>query len=121
MPTYGSFDLGGACRVQMLFNPSEYQRNAFWGVTGVQLLWGGNRGRTFVVRGLFSASTRAGVAAKRDTLLSYADGIGRALTDSEGTAWPYVVFTGEFAWTTPYAAFGSSYCREYQATFVGAV
>lgn len=121
MASYDGFDLGYACRVEMLPAPSELQVNAFFGVSGVQTLWGGNRGRIFTVNAVAAGANAAAVDAKRDTLLSYADGIGRVLVDDVGASWSYVIFTGQFQFTGPYGVAGGLVVRPYTAVFRGNV
>ena len=116
---YDGFSFGRSIRVTMITHPSAAQVNEFFGVTGRQRLWGGGRGRIFVVEALFFGANRAAVDALRNTLLSYDDGIGRVLTDTGGTAWPAVVFTGQYNPTGGYVYGHGGLLLPYRAHFEG--
>ena len=60
------------------------------------MIYGGTRGRTFLISGVLVGDSIAAVAAAEATLLSYDDGVGRTLTDTLGRSWPAVVFTGQY-------------------------
>lgn len=87
---------GQAVKVQHVLSPSAQQINAFFGISGTTLVYGGSRGRAFFVSGVLVASDLATLAVAESTLLSYDDGIARTLTDAWGRSWPYVVFRGEY-------------------------
>jgi hypothetical protein len=120
--TYGGAAVfGSAVSVEMTPAPSDAQEFSYFGVTGLSRLWGGGRGRRFTVRGVLTGATPADVAAARDLLLSYDDGIARTLYDSvEDVSWPAVVFTGGFRWSASYGAnSGFGWARAYEAEFLG--
>jgi hypothetical protein len=122
----GSPIFGLAVRINMVPNPSEAQFATFFGVTGRFRLHGGSRGRMFMVSGLLYGPTSGDVAAARNTILSYDDGIARTLVDVEGTSWTNVVFTGAFEWVGDYGVFddGSGnvvWARPYTAVFEGMI
>lgn len=120
MADYDGMNFGLAVKTAMVPNPSEAQLNAFFGLSGVYRLWGGGRGRVFFVEGLLYGSTRASVIAWRTLFLTYDDGIGRVLTDTDSTAWSNVVFTGVFEWTDRWAFDGGgNWYRPYKAGFFG--
>lgn len=127
MATYGGASVfGGSVTVEMTPAPSESQVSAFFGVSGTFSTFGGTRGRSFRVTGLLGGATPEAVAAARDTLLSYDDGIGRVLYDPvENVSWPQVVFTGAFRWTGPFGAAATAgstlWVRPYECLFVGRV
>lgn len=118
---YGAFSLGYAPRVSMTPNPSEKQLNTFFGYSGVQSLWGGRRGRVFDVQAVFAGANLAAVVALRDALLAYDDGVARTLTDTAGTVWTNVVFSGAFQPLGPYMASGTQIILPYRAVFEGRV
>lgn len=118
---YADFSLGLAPRVTMTTNPSEKQLNTFFGYSGVQSLWGGTRGRVFEVQAVFGGANIAAVVALRDALLAYDDGIARTLTDTAGTIWSNVVFSGAFQPTGPYLARGTLIYLPYRAVFEGRI
>lgn len=120
MPAYYDvFDLGQAARVTMVTNPSEKQINTFFGYSGVQSLWGGRRGRVFEVQAVFVGANRAAVDALRNALLAYDDGVARTLTDTGGTVWSNVVYSGAFQPMGPYMASGGNLILPYRAIFEG--
>lgn len=97
MAAFGGASIFGAVsRVTMTVAPSAQQVNAFFGVEGNQFLWGGSRGRVFLVEGIFVDTDIPSVMAQQANLLSYADGIARVFTDNQGTDWPNVVFDGTY-------------------------
>jgi len=117
MATYGLFDLGLATNVVVTHNPSEKQINTFFGYSGVQSLWGGQRGRVIEVSGLLAASTAAGCLALRDSLRTLDDGVARVLTDNTGTTYPFTVYTGAFQQTGKFGVFAGQVVMPYRAIF----
>ena len=99
LPTYdGNAIFGAATRMKMLLNPTAQQINAFFGVSGQQAIYGGSRGRTFMVEGLWIEDDPATIRASDEALLlSYADGIARTLTDTFGASWDNVIFKAEYS------------------------
>src|SRR4051812_2856382 len=92
----GNSVFGLAVSVQHSQNPSAQQINAFFGVSGQQMIFGGGRGRVFMISGVFIGSDLSDLAAAEAALLSYDDGIARTLTDPWGRSWPYVVSSGDY-------------------------
>ena len=117
MMTYGGVNIfGSAVQFQHVAHPRVQQVNAFFGVSGTQLLDGGGRGRSFSIRGVLTAPSLAGLTAAEAQFADFADGEARTLVDPRGRAWPNVVFKGEFVpdprgpqpcgagWALPYRA-----------------
>ena len=110
----GSSVFGTACHVVHVPHPVALQRDGFFGVTGMTSLFGGGRGRTFEVTGLLVGSDLPSVIVAEGALLACADGIARTFVDTQGRAWPNVIFEGEyqpsaegpkptdFGWCLPY-------------------
>jgi hypothetical protein len=110
----GSQVFGTACHVVHSPVPVAMQKDAFFGISGVVALYGGSRGRTFQVDGVLVGDDLPSVIAAEGVLLSYADGIARTFTDTQGRSWPNVIFEGEyqplpegpkatdFGWCLPY-------------------
>jgi hypothetical protein len=110
----GSSVFGTACSVVHLPHPAAVQKNEFLGMKGMTSLFGGGRGRTFEVIGVLVGPDLSTVIASEATLLTYADGIARTFVDTQGRAWPNVIFEGEyrpspegpkptdFGWCLPY-------------------
>lgn len=110
----GEYLFGTACHVVHAPHATAEQQASFFGVTGMTSLFGGGRGRVFEVSGLFVGSDLAAVFGGESALLSFADGIARTFIDTQGRAWPNVIFKGEytpspdgpkatdFGWCLPY-------------------
>jgi hypothetical protein len=121
--TYDGQDIFGfsvTCAMEQA--PSEVQLNSFFGTSGVQSLWGGGRGRTFHVSGLMVGPDATALAAARDLMLSYDDGIARDLVDTYGYTWPRVVFVQMRPTSrVERLAGGLGLCFTYQAVFAGRI
>jgi hypothetical protein len=117
MVTYdGSNIFGAAVQFQQLAHPNAQQINTFFGVSGTQSLYGGGRGRMFLIKGILTGSTIQDLNAAEVVFDSYADGVARTLVDPRGREWPNVIYRGEFipdsrgpyttsiGWALPYKA-----------------
>jgi len=121
MVTYNGENIfGSAVQFQHVPRPRAQQVNAFFGVSGTQVLDGGGRGRVFFIRGVLTAPTLAGLDAAESRFHELADGVARVLVDNRGRIWPNVVFKGEF---TPDARgalpAGGGWALPYRAVFHG--
>jgi hypothetical protein len=97
MITYDGVNIfGAATQFQHVAHPNAQQVNSFFGVTGTQTLYGGGRGRMFLIRGILLGSTLADLNAAEARLQNYADGMARTLIDPRGRSWDNVIFRGEF-------------------------
>jgi hypothetical protein len=97
MVTYdGSNIFGAAVQFQQLAHPNAQQINTFFGVSGTQSLYGGGRGRMFLIKGILIGSTMQDLNAAEAVFDSYADGVARTLIDPRGREWPNVIYRGEF-------------------------
>ena len=117
MVTYNGVNIfGAAVQFQHLAHPNAQQVNTFFGVTGTQTLFGGGRGRTFLIRGILLGATLDDLNAAEALIQSYADGVARTLVDPRGRSWPNVIYRGELVpdprgpyptptgWALPYKA-----------------
>lgn len=123
MPTIATFNgqsiFGVVFSMATQDNPRAEQRNAFPGVSGVESLDLGRRGRVTTVSGRLGDSTRAGLATAEALFRSYNDGLAYSLYDNGGVLWANVkldrfapegrVQVGLFG--------GPLYSRKYEATF----
>lgn len=121
-PTYGgSAVFGTAVSIRHQPNATAQQINSFFGIQGTQAVFGGLRGRTFLVEGLFVASTAPGLRALQAALLAFADGVPRTLYDTLGYSWSNVIYKGEFQ--EGRIAFNpnglAGYCQPYKTVFIG--
>lgn len=90
--TYGgSLIFGYSVSIRHQCLPPAQQVNGFFGLSGTQSLWGGLRGRVFVVRGLWFGEDLATLNGMEDVYHTYIDGIARDLVDTRGRAWPWVL------------------------------
>lgn len=117
MITYGGSNIfGAAVRFQHVANANAQQENSFFGVTGTQTLYGGGRGRLFLISGVLVGASLASLNQAEAIFQNYADGVARTLTDTRGRVWNNVLFKGEFipdskgpvpttgGWALPYKA-----------------
>ncbi|MFO0892149.1 MAG: hypothetical protein U0790_23800 [Isosphaeraceae bacterium] len=121
MLTYdGSHIFGSAVQFQHMPQPSAQQVNAFFGVSGTQTLYGGSRGRQFLIRGVLIAESIVKLNEAEAAFQRYADGVARTLVDPRGRAWPNVQFRGEF-YPDPRGPFSTpgGWALPYRAVFHG--
>lgn len=117
MITYNGENIfGHAVQFQHIARPRAQQIAAFFGVSGTQVLDGGGRGRTLLIRGVLTGQSLEALNAAEARFHYYADGIARILVDNRGRVWSNVVFRGEFVpdsrgvistsagWALPYRA-----------------
>ncbi len=118
MPSFGGLSIfGSGVRMTTTSLPRAQQANTFFGLSGVQLLDGGSRGRTTEVHGFLSGESPQSLAAGENQLRLMGDGVSRILVDMMGTIWFNVVLEryqpkGRIC-TTP----SGGYLRAYQAQF----
>ena len=122
MPTLdGSPVFGLACNVLHTPHPNAQQINEFFGITGVQTLFGGGRGRTFMISGVLVADDIPGINVVEAALLSFADGLPHTLVDNRGRVWQNVIFRGEYQpfEQGPRWLAGGGYALPYKLTMMG--
>lgn len=96
-PSFGGLYLfGEAVHIEHTPNANAQQIAAFFGVTGVQSMTGGGRGRAFMIQGVLPGLNPALCVEAELYLLQFADGIARSLIDTVGIVWPNVVFHAEY-------------------------
>jgi hypothetical protein len=97
------------------------QITTFFGLSGNMALFGGGRGRGFLITGVLPGDSPAGCVAVENLMLSYADGIARTLVDTVGITWPNVVFHGDYQRTASqqYMPFEAGWILPYKAVFIG--
>jgi hypothetical protein len=116
-PLFGGLNIfGTACHSIHIPRANAQQVDAFFGVNGKLTLYGGSRGRIHEITGVLIGGTLGEVIAAEGSMLSYADGIARDYTDTQGRTWPNTIFNGEyqpspegpkitdFGWCLPYRA-----------------
>lgn len=93
MPGYGgnATVFGVSVRMAPTLNDRAAQRNAYPGLSGVELIDLGGRGRMTTIRGRLFGSTVGNLMAAKAILESYVDNVPRVLVDTAGIAWPNVV------------------------------
>jgi hypothetical protein len=121
MVTYdGANIFGAAIQFQHLVSPNAQQVNTFFGVSGTQTLFGGGRGRVFLIKGVLTGATIQALNAAETAFQNYADGVARTLVDPRGRTWPNVIFRGEFVPDShgPYST-AEGWALPYKAVFHG--
>ena len=92
MPSYGGVNIFGASvTMSTVDSPREKQVNSFFGLSGLETLDGGSRGRVTEVGGILYGAGPAALAGAETTFRSFDDGVSRVLVDSLGAAWRNVV------------------------------
>jgi hypothetical protein len=117
----GNSIFGSAVTVVHTPNQNAQQINHYFGIDGQQTLFGGTRGRSFVISGVLSAPSIAALNAVEATLLSYADGLTHTLVDNRGRIWPNVIFRGEYTPSSmgPRPLAGGGWCLPYRLVMEG--
>lgn len=91
MATFGGTALfGTAVSMTTTDNPRANQLNAFFGLSGLESLDGGMRGRVTHVTGLLYGASPAALSAAESNFRSFNDGVARPLVDTLGATWPSV-------------------------------
>jgi hypothetical protein len=92
----GQAVFGFATNLRMEPRPNSQQLTEFFGVNGVQTIFGGARGRLFFISGVLAADVVADLNTAEGLLLSFADGLPHIITDNRGRVWPNVIFRGQY-------------------------
>jgi hypothetical protein len=96
-PTYGGVPMFGlVTKMVHAANPCVRQIDAFFGVPGNISLFGGSRGRTFMIQGVLNDVSIGAINADEALIHSFADGIARTLFDTRGQTFSNVIFLDEF-------------------------
>jgi hypothetical protein len=118
MATYNGFAIfGSAVSMSTADNTRESQTNTFFGLSGLETLDGGFRGRLTRVRGVLSGISALGLAEAEGLFRSYNDGVARLLVDTSGTAWPNVKLRTFQPQGRVRQSINGTFFRAYQATF----
>jgi hypothetical protein len=97
--------------------PRQTQVNSFFGINGVEVIDGGNRGRETIVSGTLIAPDSASLSQSESVFRNLADGVARELVDSSGNTWQNVLLEHfQPIGRVQLAASGSS-IRSYRARF----
>jgi hypothetical protein len=117
----GSPVLGLAVHVQHNPQPNAQQMNEFFGINGIQTLFGGQRGRTLLVSGVLVGNTVDDINASEAALLNFADGLPHTLVDDRGRTFQNVIFKGEYQSFEqgPRALAGGGWCLPYKISMTG--
>jgi hypothetical protein len=91
MSSFGGVAIfGTSVTMTTLDNPRAKQVNSFFGISGLETLDGGARGRFTDASGVLSGSSSMMLAAAEAMFRSFNDGVARPLVDTLGTAWANV-------------------------------
>jgi hypothetical protein len=119
MPSFGgTFIFGTAVSMVTSDNPRETQLNAFFGLSGLESLDGGLRGRVTQATGLLYGTSAALLANAEGLFRSFNDGIARTLVDTLGVAWPNVRLDSFQPQGRVRQSPGGVLFRSYQARFL---
>lgn len=118
--TYGGINIFGLeLRMTTVDNPRAHQQNSYPGLSGVESLDQGLRGRFTNVSGRLYGFSPGDLAAAEETFRSYNDGYARVLVDTRGVAWPYVkLLSFEPEMHVRLLAAQGIYTRRYTAQFM---
>ena len=119
MPSFGAVNIfGTAVTMSTADFPREKQINAYFGISGLEALDGGLRGRSTNVMGLLSGPVAAGLAGAEALFRSYNDGVARTLVDQFGTSWANVRLELFLPWGRVKQSPSGYYFRPYHARFL---
>jgi hypothetical protein len=91
MASFGGTNIfGTAVSMVTADNPRERQLNAFFGLSGLEALDGGLRGRSTHATGLLYGASQVALATAESLFRSFNDGVARPLVDTLGVTWPAV-------------------------------
>ena len=91
MPSFGGAPIfGTAVSMVTADNPREKQLNAYFGLSGLESLDGGLRGRFTQAKGLLYGNSRGSLALAESNFRSFNDGVTRPLVDTLGVTWASV-------------------------------
>ncbi len=91
MASFGGVNIfGTAVSMVTADNLRERQLNGYFGLSGLESLDGGLRGRTTHVKGLLYGSSALALGAAESLIRTYNDGVTRLLVDTLGGVWPNV-------------------------------
>ncbi len=118
MATYGGVNIfGKAVRMMVRDTPTERQETAYPGVSGVESIGLGSRGRFVEASGTVYGVNAAARVAAEAVWRSYKDGVARPLVDTDGVVWPWAVLESFDPSGKPYVDGRHGYCRDYTARF----
>ena len=122
MATYDGVDIFGyAVQMAHVLNATAEQLNAFFGLSGTQSLYGGQRGRAFTVQGVLYGQSIADLNAAEALYHSYLDGLARVLVDTRGRTWPQVLVKAPFQPQGKVLQDARGYYQPYKGLLVGLV
>lgn len=118
MPSYdGNQIFGNAVKMESPVNPTADQMNAFFGVSGLESLYGGQRGRVTLVKGLLVGGSLPALNAAIALFESYFDGIARVLVTTRGVTYNNVKLESFAEKGGPRLDFNGFWFEEYEAKF----
>lgn len=118
MPSYnGSAIFGNAVEMESPINPTADQMNAFFGVSGLESLYGGQRGRVTLAKGLLVGDSLSGLVSNIQLFESYYDGIARVLVTTDGVAYNNVKLESFSPKGRYMQDFSGFWFRRYEARF----
>lgn len=118
MPYFNGVNIFGVgVKMVTADNPRAAQENAFPGLSGVESLDQGDRGRFTSVVGMLVADTPADLGVLETLFRSYNDGNTYVLTDAYGFNWPNVKLESFEPQPPAFPLVPYGWCRRYTARF----
>ena len=114
----GSNIFGTAVSMVTVDNPRAKQINAYFGLSGLETLDGGSRGRITRATGLLFGQSPALLAAAEASFRSFNDGMARVLVDTLGVSWQNVRLDSFEPQGRIAQSAGGTFFRSYQARFL---
>ena len=95
IPTYNGLPIFGySVSMTTVDVPRDKQINSYFGLSGLETLDGGSRGRWTHAKGLLSGNSAGLLAAAEMEFRSFNDGFARVLVDTLGSVWQEVRLDG---------------------------
>lgn len=119
MASFGGVNIfGTAVSMVTSDNPRERQLNAYFGLSGLESLDGGLRGRVTLVNGLLHGDSPELLASAELVFRAFNDGRAYFLVDTLGVAWPNVRLDAFQPLGRVRSSPAGVYFRSYQARFL---
>ncbi len=117
--TFGGLPIFGyQLQMQTVDNPRAHQMNAYPGLSGLESLDQGLRGRYTICAGRLAGTSLVGLAAAEETFRAFNDGSAYPLYDTRGVIWFNVKLEGFQPEGKIFAHATGGFSRRYTARFL---
>ena len=118
MPYFGGINIfGSAVSICTTTLPRAQQVNAFFGLSGLEILDGGSRGKFSDVSGFLYGENALALAASENRFRILNDGVARSLVDMTGVTWNNVILQTYQPRGRILASANGYFLRAYRARF----